>query len=116
LYVIPVYPFAGFADLIIFNSIEFWQGTNPVNGERSVTPIGDNRTFQSDDGTVLSMALRDDGSIDVRAVDAAGQRYFVNLVRTPQGVAARDSANSIIGLAPRAESRDIAMTRVDSRH
>ena len=28
LYVIPVYPFAGFLDIIVFNSIEFWTGTN----------------------------------------------------------------------------------------
>ncbi len=30
LYVIPVYEIAGFADIIIFNLIEFWTGSNPL--------------------------------------------------------------------------------------
>jgi len=30
LWVIPVYQIASFADLIIFNAIEFWDGTNPI--------------------------------------------------------------------------------------
>ena len=30
LWVVPVYQIATFADLIIFNSIEFWDGTNPI--------------------------------------------------------------------------------------
>ncbi len=46
LYVIPVYPFAGFADIVLFNSIEFWTGKNPINDKPSVTPISDNRTFE----------------------------------------------------------------------
>jgi hypothetical protein len=35
LYVIPVYPFAGFADIVLFNSIEFWTGKNPINDKPS---------------------------------------------------------------------------------
>ncbi|WP_162064209.1 DUF3332 domain-containing protein [Vibrio taketomensis] len=29
----PVYGIAGFVDLFIFNSIEFWTGTNPISGK-----------------------------------------------------------------------------------
>ena len=32
LYIIPVYPLAGMVDMIIVNSIEFWTGTNPIDG------------------------------------------------------------------------------------
>jgi hypothetical protein len=108
LYVIPVYPFAGFADIVLFNSIEFWTGKNPINDKPSVTPISDNRTFESEDGTLLSMTLRDDGSIDVEAVGVDGDRHFVNLVRDGDAVVARDRSNAVIARSPGADSRDIA--------
>lgn len=28
--IVPVYPFVGFLDVVIFNLIEFWTGTNPI--------------------------------------------------------------------------------------
>jgi hypothetical protein len=110
--VIPVYGFANFADIIIFNSIEFWSGKNPINGKPSVTPISDNRTFENEDGTVLSMTLREDGSIDVEAIGVDGDRHFVNLVRMGRGVVARDRSNAVIARSPGADSRDIAMGSV----
>jgi hypothetical protein len=109
LHVIPVYGFAGFADMIIFNSIEFWSGKNPINGKPSVTPISDNRSFENEDGAVLSMTLREDGSIDVEAVSAEGDRHFVNLVRMGRGVVARDRSNAVIARSPGADLRHIAM-------
>jgi len=114
LYVVPVYPFAGAADLIIFNSIEFWQGKNPINNKPSVSPVTDNRTFQSEDGTAVSMTLREDGSIDVEAVGIDGDRHFVNLVRMGHGVAARDRAHVVIGRSPGAEGSDVAMRPVQT--
>ncbi len=30
-WIIPVYPLALVGDLLVFNSIEFWGGTNPIN-------------------------------------------------------------------------------------
>ncbi len=30
LHIVPVYPFAIFADLIVCNTVEFWTGSNPV--------------------------------------------------------------------------------------
>ena len=110
--VIPVYGFAGLADIIVFNSIEFWTGKNPINGKASVTPISDSRTFEHEDGTVLSMTLRVDGSIDVEAVGVEGDRHFVNLIRMRNGVAARDRSNAVIARSPGAELRDIAMRPV----
>jgi len=39
MYIIPVYPICGFADLFIVNSIEFWTGENPVSGESPLTEM-----------------------------------------------------------------------------
>jgi hypothetical protein len=112
LYVIPVYGFAGMADIVIFNSIEFWTGKNPINGSSSVTPISDNRTFENEDGTILSMTLREDSSIDVEAVGINGDRHFANLVRMGNGVAVRDRSNAVIARSPGVGLRDIAMSSV----
>ncbi len=42
-YVVPVYSIAGFIDVVILNSIEFWTGSNPVAS-----------TISSEDGTTVS--------------------------------------------------------------
>jgi hypothetical protein len=98
LYVIPVYPFAGFLDILIFNSVEFWTGENPISKQPSVTPIS-YREVESEDGSRMLMTLREDRSIDVELEDAAGNRHFVNLIQTPDGVVARDEAGKVLASA-----------------
>ena len=39
LYIIPVYPTCAFLDLLIFNSIEFWTGENPLSGESPLAEV-----------------------------------------------------------------------------
>jgi len=40
LYIIPAYPFATIADLLVVNSIEFWSEENPMSGEKAITLVG----------------------------------------------------------------------------
>ena len=95
LYVIPVYPFAGAIDMIIVNSIEFWTGTNPIDGGDSVTPIALNE-WTTDDGTHVTMLHRPDNSIDVTLISAEGEERFVNLMRGETGVIASNGAGEVI--------------------
>ncbi len=95
LYVIPVYPFAGFLDILVFNSIEFWTGKNPINGSASVTPIAMDE-WTTEDGTKVTMTGLPDNSIDVNVVRPDGETRFFNLTRTDQGVTARDEAGNVI--------------------
>jgi len=37
LYIVPVYPIASFGDALIFNSIEFWGGENPISKPEAFT-------------------------------------------------------------------------------
>ena len=37
LHLVGVYPFCGFLDLFVINSLEFWNGTNPISGEEALT-------------------------------------------------------------------------------
>lgn len=100
LYVIPVYPFAGLADIIVFNSIEFWSGKNPVDGSRSVTPVATRREIETEDGTRLTMSLRSDDSIDVVVQSPRGERRFFNLTRADGHVTARDASGAVLVAAP----------------
>ena len=95
LYVVPVYPFAGFLDILVFNSIEFWTGTNPINGSASVTPIAMDE-WTTEDGTKVTMKGLPDNSIDVNVVKPNGETRFFNLTRTDDGVTARDEAGNVI--------------------
>lgn len=45
--VIPVYPIGGLADLFIFNSLEFWTGSNPMASNAQPT----DKTVALEDGT-----------------------------------------------------------------
>ena len=95
LYVIPVYPFAGFLDILVFNSIEFWTGKNPINGSPSVTPIAMDE-WTTEDGTKVTMKGLPDNSIDVNVVRSNGDKRYFNLTRTDEGVTARDEAGNVI--------------------
>ena len=90
LYVIPVYPIAGAIDLIIVNSIEFWTGTNPLNGEPRLALAGEQKHVVAANGSEAISTLREDGSIDIEVRGADGSVHFVNVVREEGRVVARD--------------------------
>jgi len=90
LYIIPVYPLMGAVDLIIVNSIEFWTGTNPVDGGERIAQVGDQRYAAAEDGSEAISTLREDGSIDLEVRAADGTTYFMNVAREDGQVVARD--------------------------
>lgn len=72
-----VYGFAAMGDLLVVNSIEFWTGTNPLNGKPSVTPISDIR--DPENAKVLAMTPRDDGSFELLIATSSGERHLVRV-------------------------------------
>lgn len=98
LYVIPVYPLAGTVDILIINSIEFWTGTNPIDGGARVAgstvaahQSGDQHHVVAADGAEAISTLREDGSIDFEIRGADGLPHFVNVVRDESQLVARDA-------------------------
>jgi len=91
LYIVPVYEFAGMADLIVVNSIEFWTGKNPVSGEPRLAHFGDQNHGVTADGSEEISTLRKDGSIDIEVRTADGGAYFLNVVREDGAVVGRDA-------------------------
>ncbi|MGL4854901.1 MAG: DUF3332 family protein [Lentisphaeria bacterium] len=78
--ILPVYGLTLLGDAIIFNSIEFWGGNNPVASVNL-----------EQDGKLVKMIHNADDSITVRATD--GTEF--TLVRTEDGVVAKDAAGKI---------------------
>lgn len=95
LYVIPVYPFAGAIDMIIVNSVEFWTGTNPIDGGDSVTPISQTE-WTTEEGTQITMVHRPDDTIDVTMISIEGEERFLNLKRTDSGVIASNGSGEVL--------------------
>lgn len=82
--IIPVYSIALLADGVIFNSIDWWTGDNPI-------AAGDTREVKGEDGSVAHMTMRADGAIDVSVTAAAGQQSSFTLVRDGDTVRALDA-------------------------
>lgn len=82
---VQVYTVTVFADAVIFNSIDWWTGKNPI-------AAGDTREVKGEDGSVAQMTLRADGAIDVAVTAAGGQQSEFTLVREGDTVHAQDKS------------------------
>lgn len=83
--IIPVYGIAMAGDGIIFNSVEFWTGENPVTASVDNSPenniiierSSNGVVAKDENGAVLYTSIKDvDGSISVYNSDATLVQYF----------------------------------------
>lgn len=65
LLVVPVYGLTLLADGIVFNSVDWWTGSNPI-------AAGETRNVDGVDGSQALMTMRADGVIDVEVTAADG--------------------------------------------
>lgn len=82
--ILPVYSLTLLADGIIFNSVEWWSGSNPV------AAAGQQKRVIGADGSEALMTLRADGAIDVQGTSAKGQHSSFTLVRRDDTVIVLD--------------------------
>lgn len=91
LVVIPVYPFASLGDAVIFNSIEFWTGNNPVAAhDMKPLPIAGND--RGDNATLAYDAGRDEV---VLALQQSGEKASLFFEKSESGIVARDDKGDI---------------------
>jgi len=86
--IVPIYGLGALLDVILFNSIEFWTGENPVVGEARYT--------YGPDGLVARSTLRSDGAIDIEITEADGSSHFLTLVRDVDGISALNADGEFI--------------------
>lgn len=92
--ILPVYSLSTLGDAIIFNSIEFWTGENPL--DETVTLKGDGKTVE--------VALQEDGSIRI-----SDRQQVLTLDRTNRGVTATDAEGELMYRAVRDESGRVSV-------
>lgn len=80
--IVPVYSLSLLADGIIFNSIQWWTGSNPV------ADAGSQQRVYGTDGSVAVMTMQADGSIAVKANSADGNIATFSLKRDGNTVVA----------------------------
>lgn len=86
--IIPVYGVATLVDGVVFNSIEFWTGQNPVK----FAGHGTNNGAVSKDGVAMRY---DAASKDIEVSSVATGRSFL-LARTDHGVVAKDREGKVL--------------------
>ncbi|MCM8812542.1 MAG: DUF3332 domain-containing protein [Candidatus Omnitrophica bacterium] len=85
--ILPVYSLATLGDAILFNSIEFWTGENPLRKQAKV---------ERGDMQVVMDYLTSDDSISVQSFrDKEAQDNLV-LSRTPEGVVVKDAQGNML--------------------
>ncbi|GBU20631.1 hypothetical protein R80B4_00510 [Fibrobacteres bacterium R8-0-B4] len=89
-WVVGVYGICLFADLLIFNTIEFWSGSNPV--------AMNSDTYQETDadGNKVFAVRNTDGSLSVSMTDVKGNKVDFSLERDGNVIRAIDSKGGII--------------------
>lgn len=97
--IFPVYSLSCLADAIIFNSVEFWTGENPMANVNV-----------SDGGENANIALQSDDTIRI----SNGQETIV-LERTENGVIAKDSAGNITHRAIRGADGTVRVYDADGK-
>ena len=81
---LPVYGMTLLADGVIFNSIEWWSGSNPI------ASAGQQKRVLGADGSVALMTMRADGAIDVKTTAKDGKKSSFTLVRHDDSVIVLD--------------------------
>ncbi len=86
------YGVAALSDAIIFNTIEFWTGNNPVVSETG----NDNSIVTVKNGNSQATLAYDasEGTVEVNSGGANGKSFI--LARTPEGVVATDHSGKIM--------------------
>lgn len=75
----PVYGLTLLADVIVFNSIEFWSGTNPVSQEKAIIEpktAGMQQTVTDGLGNQAVLTYQADGSVLVQAEENGELREY----------------------------------------
>jgi hypothetical protein len=89
-WIVPVYEICLLGDLLVFNTIEFWTGSNPV--------AMNSDTYQETDadGNKIYAVRNTDGSLSVNITDVKGNKADFTLVRDGNVIRAVDNNGEII--------------------
>jgi hypothetical protein len=81
--VVPVYPICTVLDMLVFNSIEFWSGTNPINGKSPLVdiPRSEIDKLGLDQVDVVQIERLDETRANLYVAFESGDRVTFDVVR-----------------------------------
>lgn len=108
---LPIYGLATFADAIVFNSVEFWTGENPVvlnQGDEKIKTVK-----KGNDTILLSYNTKTD---EVAIVPQQNKMQNLNLARFQDGsVAVKDSQGDLLYISKKNPNGDISVFDKDDK-
>ena len=111
--ILPVYSLATLADAVVFNSIEFWTGNNPIQSASEGRQEQRRTVRAGDQELVMSYAPTTDQIILTSAAGANGPT--VVLERGPDGVSAKNAQGQLLFRSTTTPDGGIAVYDQDAR-
>lgn len=103
--IIPVYGVAALLDVLLFNTIEFWSGDNPL------AHAGETQRVDGKDGSYVMSEIKKDGTMDITVVEHSGKRHFVNMKREGDKIVARDVGGVVIATRTVSDVKQLALAQ-----
>lgn len=100
----PVYGLTGFLDVVAFNLIEFWTGSNPVAAAQDHM----DKTYA--DGTRVQAERLADGRLSVHVTAASGSERSFVLTREADGISASTDKGAWIATVTESERGTLLLT------
>lgn len=93
---VPVYGLSLLGDIIIFNSIEFWTGTNPISKEGAKV-AGSTETVTDGMGNQAELTYNADGSISVLATSNGAEERYTLIKEDGKVIKIQDDQREVLG-------------------
>ena len=93
---VPVYGLSLLGDIIIFNSIEFWTGTNPISNEGAKV-AGTTETITDGLGNQAELTYNADGSISVLATSNGAEERYTLIKEDGKVIKIQDDQREVLG-------------------
>ena len=93
---VPVYGLTLLGDVVIFNSIEFWTGTNPISKEGAKV-AGTTETVTDGLGNQAELTYNADGSISVLATSNGAEESYTLIKEDGKVIKIQDQEREVLG-------------------
>ncbi|MED5240074.1 MAG: DUF3332 family protein [Pseudomonadota bacterium] len=93
---VPVYGLSLLGDIVIFNSIEFWTGTNPISKEGAKV-AGSTETVNDGMGNQAELTYNADGSISVLATSEGVEERYTLVKEGDKVIKIQDEQREVLG-------------------
>ena len=94
---VPVYGLAGLGDAVVFNSIEFWSGKNPIDTTADGQTVQMHRVVRNDSGAVLRhLVSADEEAFEIEQFHQGRRAAGLRITRAGEVTMASDRTGQVL--------------------